>query len=103
MTSYIIILFIVLVISCIILGCIDWSIENKLGKSCSTCYSFGVIIGWLIALLISIPIINVISKKNQKEPKAIDVYRNKTELKVKYVIENNDTIQSDTTVVFKNI
>ena len=100
MTSYIIILFIVVIISCIIIGCIDWSIENKLGKSCSTCYAFGVIIGWLTALAISIPIINVISNKN---PKAIDVYRNKTELKVKYVIENNDTIQSDTTVVFKNI
>ena len=100
MTSYIIILFIVVIISCIILGCIDWSIENKLGKSGSIGYTFGVLIGWLFAIVISIPIIIIISKKN---PKAIDVYRNKTELKVKYVIENNDTIQSDTTIVFKNI
>ena len=103
MTNCIIILFVVVIISCIIIGCIDWSIENKLGKSCSTCYAFGVIIGWLTAIVISIPIINVVSKKNPKSPEAIDVYRNKTELKVKYVIENNDTIQSDTTVVFKNI
>ena len=100
MTSYIIILFIVFVISAVILGCIDFVIENKFGKSCSACYTIGVVIGWLFALAISIPMINIVTKKN---PKAIDVYRNKTELKVKYVIENNDTIQSDTTIVFKNI
>ena len=39
---------------------------------------------------------------DKKTPSAIDVYRNNTELKIQHVIENNDTIQSDTTVVFKN-
>ena len=34
-------------------------------------------------------------------PKAIDVYRNKTELEVNYIIKNNDTISVDSLVVFK--
>ena len=33
-------------------------------------------------------------------PKAIDVYRNNTHMSITYTIENGDTIQSDTTVVF---
>lgn len=35
-------------------------------------------------------------------PKAIDVYRNKTELEINYIIKNNDTISVDSLVVFKN-
>ena len=34
-------------------------------------------------------------------PKAIDVYRNKTELEVNYTIKNSDTISVDSLVVFK--
>jgi hypothetical protein len=34
-------------------------------------------------------------------PKAIDVYRNKTELEVNYTIKNKDTISVDSLVVFK--
>jgi hypothetical protein len=34
-------------------------------------------------------------------PKAIDVYRDKTELEVNYTIKNNDTISVDSLVVFK--
>lgn len=36
-------------------------------------------------------------------PKAIDVYRNKTELEVNCTIKNNDTISVDSLVVFKNL
>lgn len=35
------------------------------------------------------------------EPRAIDVYRNDTELKVTYEICNGDTLSCDSTVVFK--
>lgn len=35
--------------------------------------------------------------------KPIDVYRGKTELQVKYVIINNDTISCDSTVVWKHL
>lgn len=33
-------------------------------------------------------------------PKAIDVYRERTHMNITYTIENGDTIQSDTTIVF---
>lgn len=33
-------------------------------------------------------------------PKAIDVYRNNTHMSITYTIENGDTIQSDTTIIF---
>lgn len=33
-------------------------------------------------------------------PKAIDVYRDRTNMSITYTIENGDTIQSDTTIVF---
>lgn len=100
MTSYIIILFVVVLAVSIVNGLIEISIENKFGKDCSNGFTIGVISGFVSALLITIPVAIMIDKTT---PSAIDVYRNKTELKVKYVIENNDTIQSDTTVVFKNI
>lgn len=37
-----------------------------------------------------------------KQPKLIEVYRGNTELRVKYVIVNNDTISCDSIVVLKN-
>ena len=33
-------------------------------------------------------------------PKAIDVYKEKTRMSITYTIEDGDTIQSDTTIVF---
>lgn len=33
--------------------------------------------------------------------KPIDVYRGKTELQIKYIIINNDTVNCDSTVVWK--
>lgn len=33
-------------------------------------------------------------------PEAIDVYRDKTHMSITYTIEDGDTIQSDTTIVF---
>lgn len=35
------------------------------------------------------------------EPKAIDAYRGKTELKVKSVMENDSTLKVDSVVIFK--
>lgn len=36
-----------------------------------------------------------------QRPSSIDVYRNKTDLQIEYKIVNNDTINIDSTVVFK--
>lgn len=98
MLSYIINLFVVVLAVSIANGLIEISIENKFGKDCSNSFTIGVMSGLLSALLIAIPVAIIIDKTT---PNAIDVYRNNTELKIQHVIENNDTIQSDTTVIWK--
>lgn len=98
MSSHIIILFVVVLLVSIANGLIEISIENKFGKDCSNGFTIGVISGFVSALLITIPVVIIIDKTT---PSAIDVYRNNTELKIQHVIENNDTIQSDTTVIWK--
>lgn len=100
MLIYIIILFVVVAAFAVTNGIIEISIENKYGKDCSNGFVIGVMFGLLSAVIMSIPVAIIIDKKT---PSAIDVYRNNTELKIQHIIENNDTIQSDTTVVFKNI
>lgn len=100
MLSHIIILFVVVLAVSIANGIIEISIENNFGKDCSNGFTIGVISGFVSALLITIPVAIMVDKTT---PSAIDVYRNNTELKIQHVIENNDTIQSDTTIVFKNI
>ena len=100
MLIHIIILFVVVSAVAVTNGIIEISIENKFGKDCSNSFTIGVISGLLSAVIIAIPVAIMIDKKT---PSAIDVYRNNTELKIQHVIENNDTIQSDTTIVFKNI
>lgn len=98
MTSYIIILFVVVLAVSIANGLIEISIENKFGKDCSNGFVTGVMSGLLSAVIIAIPIAIIVDKTT---PSAIDVYRNDTELKIQHIIENNDTIQSDTTIVWK--
>lgn len=100
MLSHIIILFVVVLAVSIANGLIEISIENKFGKDCSNSFTIGVMSGLLSAIIIAIPVAIMVDKTT---PSAIDVYRNNTELKIQHVIENNDTIQSDTTIVFKNI
>ena len=100
MLSHIIILFIVVAAFAVANGIIEMSIENKFGKDCRNSFVTGVMSGLIFTLIIFITVAIMIDKTT---PSAIDVYRNNTELKIQHVIENNDTIQSDTTVVFKNI
>jgi hypothetical protein len=100
MLSHIIILFVVVLAVSIANGLIEISIENKFGKDCSNSFVTGVMSGLIFTLLIAITVAIIVDKTT---PSAIDVYRNNTELKIQHVIENNDTIQSDTTIVFKNI
>ena len=98
MTSYIIILFVVVLAVSIANGLIETSSENKFCKDCSNGFTIGVISGLLSAIIIAIPIAFIVDKTT---PSAIDVYRNNTELKIKHVIENGDTISCDTTIVWK--
>jgi hypothetical protein len=45
--------------------------------------------------------IGLYSLDHHYSPQAIDVYRNKTELKIRNTIENDKIVDSDTIVVFK--
>ena len=61
-----------------------------------------VICGAVIGVVMGINTMYYAEKDAEKSiPKAIDVYRNKTELEVNYIIKNNDTISVDSLVVFK--
>lgn len=58
-----------------------------------------LMIGFGIAISTSLTLRDVL----KEGIKPIDVYRGKTELQVKYVIINNDTISCDSTVVWKHL
>jgi succinate-acetate transporter protein len=99
---YLVLIFILLVlIFAIIGGLMEIRTREKYGEAAGTALFFGNFYGMLTmtVILVSLHVIN--SKLTPKEPEAIDVYRNNTELKIQHVIENCDTISCDTTVVWK--
>lgn len=101
---YSVLIFILLVlIFSVIGGLMEIRTSEKYGEVAGTMLFFGNFYGMITTTVILVSIFVMNSRLTPKEPEAIDVYRNNTELKIQHVIENNDTIQSDTTVVFKNI
>lgn len=56
------------------------------------------VIEYLLVAIFTLAIHNFLSRDT---PKAVDVYRGNTELKIEYRIVNNDTTSVDSTVVFK--
>ena len=61
-----------------------------------------VICGAVIGVVMGMYTMYAAEKDAEKSiPKAIDVYRNKTELEVNYTIKNSDTISVDSLVIFK--
>lgn len=61
-------------------------------------FSTGLILGVFIIILTIAEILMIFSISNEPEPKAIDVYRNKTELEITSV----NGVPRDTVVVWKN-
>lgn len=57
-----------------------------------------VFIVFVVCLVLSIIFL---CRNNEKLPEAIDVYRNKTELQINYKIVGNDTIITDSVVIYK--
>lgn len=99
---YLVLIFILLVlIFAVIGGLMEIRTREKYGEAAGTALFFGNFYGMLTVtvILVSLGVIN--SKLTPKEPEAIDVYRDRVELKIKHVIENGDTISCDTTVVWK--
>lgn len=57
--------------------------------------------GWLFGTMLTFFVMHgLYSLEHHYSPQAIDVYRNKTELKIKNTIENDMIVNSDTIVVF---
>jgi hypothetical protein len=92
-----------LLIFAVIGGLMEIRTREKYGDVAGTMLFFGNFYGMITMTVILVSIFVMNSRLTPKEPEAIDVYRNNTELKIQHVIENGDTIQSDTTIVFKNI
>jgi hypothetical protein len=99
---YLVLIFILLVlIFAVIGGLLEIQTREKYGEAAGTALFFGNFYGMITCtiILVSLGVIN--SKLTPKEPEAIDVYRDRVELKIKHVIENGDTISCDTTIVWK--
>lgn len=59
------------------------------------------ITGFLLSLgIVGVVLLNL---GLDNSPKAIDVYNNKTELRITYTIQEGDTLQRDSIVVWKNV
>lgn len=99
---YLILIFILLVlIFAVIGGLLEIRTREKYGEAAGTALYLGNVYGMLTFTVILVSLGVIHSKLTPKEPEAIDVYRDRVELKVKHVIENGDTILCDTTIVWK--
>lgn len=99
---YLVLIFILLVlIFAVIGGLMEIRTREKYGEATGTALYLGNVYGMLTMTVILVSLFVMKSKLTPKEPEAIDVYRDRVELKIKHVIENGDTISSDTTVVWK--
>ena len=98
MNGILIYLIIVVVLAVAVILFYDFEITKIYGHHASTAFGHGLFIGILITVAL-VPGVMVLVL--EKDVKAIDVYRGKTDLEIQYTIRHNDTISCDTTVVFK--
>lgn len=99
---YLVLVFILLVlIFAVIGGLLEIRTREKYGEAAGTALFLGNFYGMLTVTVILVSLSVIHSKFAPKEPEAIDVYRDRVELKIKHVIENGDTISCDTTLVWK--
>ena len=76
----------------------SYLIGEKHNKTCVDSYQYGYFFGTVITFFI---MVGLYSLDHYCSPQPIDVYRNKTELKITNIVENDKIIRSDSTVVFK--
>ena len=98
MIGILIYLIIVAVLAVFVILSYDLRVTKLYGQNASTAFGHGVFIGMLFTIML-VP--GVMTLVLEKDPKAIDVYRGKTDIEIQYTIRNNDTISCDTTVIFK--
>lgn len=83
---------IIMALSVIGIAMIDSKSTSKLAECGFLCIA-GLVLGTIM----------IFSSLINRDPQAIDVYRNKTELQIYYQIQGLDTLSKDTTVVWKKI
>ena len=88
--------FIVMVLLGAILFLVAYTADEK--KNAGIHVICGAVIGVVMGMY---TMYDAVYDAEKAIPKAIDVYRNKTELEVNYTIKNSDTISVDSLVVFK--
>ena len=99
---YLVLIFILLVLIFAVIGVLMETLtRKKYGNAAGTALYLGNVYGMLTVTVILVSLAVIHSKLTPKEPEAIDVYRDRVELKVKHFIENGDTISCDSTVVWK--
>ena len=100
MIGILIYLIIVVVLAVFVILSYDLRVTKLYGQNASTTFGYGLFIGVMIAIMLLPGVMALVFEKNPT-PKAIDVYREKTDIEIQYTIRNNDTISCDTTVIFK--
>ena len=98
MIGFLIYLIIVVVLAVFVILSYDLRVTKLYGQNASTTFGHGVFIGMLFTIML-VP--GVMTLVLEKDPKAIDVYRGKTDIEIQYTVRHNDTISCDTTVIFK--
>ena len=91
-------LIIVVVLAIAVILFYDFRVAKRHGQNASTTFSHGILIGALTIIMLAPGVMTLVL---EKDPKAIDVYRGKTDIEIQYTIRHNDTISCDTTVIFK--
>lgn len=98
MNGILIYLIIVVVLAVAVIWFYEFRITKLYGRNASTAFGHGLLIGTLFTIMLVLGVMELVL---EKEVKAIDVYRGKTDIEIQYTVRNNDTISCDTTVVFK--
>ena len=81
-----------------ILICVSVILTAFKGRNSSCDFDTGVIMGGIIAILMTIEVVLLADIIGEQKPSAIDVYRGNTELEITSV----NGVPTDTVVVFKN-
>jgi heme/copper-type cytochrome/quinol oxidase subunit 1 len=76
----------------------SYFLNEKYSESHVNTYQYGWLFGTMLTFFV---MLGLGSLNHHYSPRAIDVYRNKTELKIRNTIENDKIVDSDTIVVFK--
>jgi cytosine/uracil/thiamine/allantoin permease len=76
----------------------SYFLNEKYSESHVNTYQYGWLFGTMLTFFVMLGLYSV---DHHYSPRAIDVYRNKTELKIRNTIEKDKIVDSDTIVVFK--